>query len=101
MAEGLPGEGEADAERAGGGLHHRGAGQQFTAFAGAEQHGHRGPRLHPARRERLQLGPEPGVPAGQLGGDAYHGRTAEEREEFAARVGEDCGRGHRAAPGRP
>ncbi len=98
MPERLPGEGEPDAEGAGGGLHHRCAGRQFAAVPGAEQHRHGGPCLHAARGEPFQLGPEPGVRAGQPGGDPDDGRTADQVEQLPSRGGSYGGRGHRRPP---
>ncbi len=99
VAERLPGEGQADAEGAGGGLHDRRAGPQFAPLTGAEQHGHGGACLHAARAEPFQLGPEAGVRAGQVAGDPGQRRTTDEGEEFP--VGGGCaqyGGGHRSPP---
>ncbi len=99
VSEGLAREGEADTEGAGGRLHHRGAWAQFTALAGAQQHRHGRPRLHPAGREPFQFGPEPRVCAGQVGGDVHDGCPAEQGEQLGAGDGAYGGGGHRSPPG--
>lgn len=100
MAEGLAREGEPDAEGAGGGLHHRRAGPQFAALTGAKEHRHRGPCLHAARRESLQLGPETGLWAGQVGSDTDQGRATEQGEQLRAGDSVYDRRGHRPSSGR-
>lgn len=98
MAERLAREGQADAEGAGGGFHHGGAEPEFAALLGAEQHGDGGARLHAARAEPFELGPEAGVRAGQIGGDAGERGAAEQTEELPVAGGVHDGGGHRAAP---
>lgn len=98
VAECLAREGESDAEGAGGGLHHRCAGAQFAAPLGSLQHRHGGARLHAAHGEAFELGPEAGVRAGQVGGDAGERGAADEPEELAVAGGaQQCG-GHGVPP---
>ena len=99
MAERLAREGQTDAERAGGGFHHGGAGPEFAALPGAQQHGDGGPRLHAARAEPFELGPEAGVRAGQIGGDPGERGAAEQAEELPVAGGVHDGAWSPGAPG--
>ncbi len=101
MAEGLPREGESQAQRAGRRLHHRGAGPQQTPLTGVQQHRHGGPCLHPAGRETFELRPEPGVRIRQPGRDPHDGRTSQQGQQLRPRHGPGDGSdggGHRAPP---
>ena len=79
-----PGEGEPDAERAGGGLHHRCAGPQFAALLGRPAAWT--PRPAPSSRRRpgpSSLAQKPGCGHGQIGGDPGQRGAAEQGEQLA------------------
>ncbi len=101
VPEGLPREGQADAERAGGGLHHRGAGAQFAARMGAAQHRHGRACLHAARTEAFELRPEARMRVRERGADPGQWGAAEQRQQVGVGGlygGQQGGRGHRAPP---
>ncbi len=85
VPEGLSREGQADAERAGGGLHHRGAGAQFAARVGAAEHRHGRTRLHAARTEAFEFRPEAGMRVRERDADPGQRGAAEQRQQV--RVG--------------